>query len=121
MIDRVRLTAAAKVQLATLKKRTGIGHYNAICRHALCLSLSNDLALPDEDFNFIGGVEIDWRTFTGGYELLYLNLLVCRVESDGGTPNENEVKKACVSHLHRGLSYLASKTDEHLIETLISK
>ena len=38
MIERVKLTAAAKQQLITLKRKTGIEHYNTICRHALVLS-----------------------------------------------------------------------------------
>ena len=38
MIDRIRLTATAKNQLITLKRKTGLQHYNSFCRHALCLS-----------------------------------------------------------------------------------
>lgn len=118
MIDRIRLTAAAKIQLSTLKRKTGIEHYNSICRHALCVSLANASMPPEEDFNFNGGVEIDWRIFTGGHEALYLNLILLRIQQDGVDANLETVRKACACHLHRGLSYLASKEDSYLMDAL---
>lgn len=118
MIDRIRLTAAAKTQLSTLKRKTGMEHYNSICRHALCLSLAEPSMLPDEDFNYNGGVEIDWRVFTGGFEDLYLNLLLCRLQQDGYAISAENVKSLCASHLHRGLSYLAGKHDDYLMDVL---
>ncbi|WP_082781463.1 DNA sulfur modification protein DndE [Pseudomonas azotoformans] len=118
MIDRIRLTAAAKIQLSTLKRKTGMEHYNSICRHALCLSLAEASVPPDEEFSFNGGVEIDWRVFTGGHENLYLNLLLYRLQQDGCIANSESLKKVCISHLHRGLSYLAGKDDEYLAESV---
>lgn len=73
---------------------------------------------PDEELSFNGGVEIDWRVFTGGYEELYLNLLLCRIQKDGGLISAESLKKACASHLHRGLSYLAGKGDEYLEDAI---
>lgn len=116
MIDRIRLTAAAKIQLSTLKRKTGIEHYNSICRHALCVSLANPSMPPEEEFNFNGGIEIDWRVFTGGYEMLYLNLLLLRVQHDGEVANAESIKKICADHLHRGLSYLVGRSDDYLGE-----
>ncbi|POA57762.1 MULTISPECIES: DNA sulfur modification protein DndE [Pseudomonas] len=108
MIDRIRLTAAAKNQLSTLKRRTGIEHYNSICRHALCLSLRHSSMPPNENFNFAGGLEIDWRTLTGGNEDLYVNLvlssLLCSGDGEG-----IEVKDILVRHIHRGLSLMMSQ------------
>ena len=118
MIDRIRLTAAAKIQLSTLKRKTGIEHYNSICRYAFCLSLAESSIPPEEELNFNGGVEIDWRVFTGGYEELFLNILLCRLQTDGIAVSAENIKKACASHLHRGLSYLASKGDEYLADTI---
>lgn len=118
MIDRIRLTAAAKIQLSTLKRKTGIEHYNSICRHALCVSLANPSMPPEEDFNFNGGIEIDWRTFTGGSEELYLNFLLLRVRMDGGVADMENVRRVCSFHLHRGLSYLAGKSDDYLLSTI---
>lgn len=112
MIDRLRLTAAARNQLINLKRKTGIEHYNALCRHALCLSLSNPTLPPEENYNFNGGFEIDWRTFTGGNELLYLNLMLVRLLSDNLPTDVETVRQMLNRHLHRGLSYMASKNDE---------
>lgn len=78
-MERVKLTSAARNQLSTIKRRTGIEHNNAICRHALCISLANPSVPPNENFSFSGGLEIDWRTLTGGQEDLYTNLLIIRL------------------------------------------
>lgn len=118
MIDRIRLTAAAKIQLSTLKRKTGIEHYNSICRHALCVSLANPSMPPEEDFNFTSGIEIDWRVFTGGHEDIYLNLLLLRASVDGVSCNSESVKKICAVHLHRGLSYLSARSDDYLSQSL---
>lgn len=112
MIDRLRLTAAAKNQLITLKRKTGIEHYNTLCRHALCLSLANSTIPPDEEFNFNGGIDIDWRTFTGNNENLYLNLMLLRLIDDGLSTDTANIRKMTYSHIHRGLSYLASRSEQ---------
>jgi len=108
LIERVRLTAAAKQQLSTLKRRTGIEHYNVIGRHALCASLANKNKVPSEALLFSGGVEIDWKTFAGDAESTLTNLLIIRTLADEGDAGPLAVRKVLHAHLHRGLSYLAS-------------
>jgi DNA sulfur modification protein DndE len=108
LIERVRLTAAAKQQLSTLKRRTGIEHYNVICRHALCASLANKTKVPSESLLFNGGLEIDWKTFAGDAETTLTNLLIIRALADAGNAGATAVRATLHSHLHRGLSYLAS-------------
>ncbi|MEO9332438.1 DNA sulfur modification protein DndE [Pseudomonas guguanensis] len=115
MIDRIRLTAAAKIQLSTLKRKTGIEHYNSICRHALCISLANPSIPPSEELNFNGGLEIDWRVFAGGNDELYLNLIMSRAVADGLGCSIENIRRVCASHLHRGLSYLVGKDDDYLV------
>ncbi|HEJ2265354.1 DNA sulfur modification protein DndE [Pseudomonas aeruginosa] len=107
MIDRIRLTASAKTQLSTLKRRTGIDHYNALCRHALCVSLANDSQPPEENLNFNGGLEIDWKVLSGGNEELYLNLIYSKY----GKISDSELKRILTAHFHRGLSYMVVKDD----------
>ena len=111
MIERVKLSAAAKQQLTTLKRRTGIEHYNTICRHALALSLSNPAIAPVENFQFTNGLEIDWDVFAGDRGDTYLNLLIVRALQDVGKCSPEVVRQTLSSHLHRGLSYLASRKD----------
>lgn len=115
MIERIRLNAAARNQLATLKRRTGIEHNNAICRHALCISLANPSVPPEETFSTGGGVEIDWRTFTGGQDALYLNLLAVRLSSERRRVTEELIRQTLLLHVHRGLSYLVSRREDDLL------
>lgn len=114
MIERVKLTAVAKQQLTTLKRRTGIDHYNTICRHALALSLSNPAVAPVENLQFANGLEIDWDVFAGGCGDTYLNLLIVRALQDVGECSPAVVRQTLSSHLHRGLSYLTSKKDSEI-------
>lgn len=120
-LDRIRLTATAKHQLIALKRKTGIEYYNSLCRHAFCVSLANPSVPPRETFNFNGGIEIDWRTFSGGNEALYLNLLLARLHHDGLTLDETTVRQMLALHLHRGLSYLSSRKEDDLLMTLSSE
>lgn len=117
-MERVKLTYAARNQLVTIKRRTGIEHYNAICRHALCISLANPSVPPNENFSFSGGLEIDWRTLTGGQENLYTNLLIVRLLSEGTGVSEESIRQAFLLHVHRGLSYLVARREEDLLAEL---
>lgn len=118
MMERVKLTAAAKNQLMTLRRRTGIEHNNSLCRHALCISLANPSVPPVENLSFGGGIEIDWRTLTGGEEALYYNLLLVRLVSEGKRATSDQIRQALVQHVHRGLSYLVSRRDDDLLVEL---
>jgi DNA sulfur modification protein DndE len=114
-MERVKLTATARNQLATIKRRTGIEHNNAICRHALCISLANPSVPPDENFAFAGGLEIDWRTLTGGQDDLYTNLLIVRLLTEGKRVSEETIRQAFLLHVHRGLSYLVARREDDLL------
>jgi len=106
LIDRVKLTAAAKQQLSTLKRRTGIEHYNVIGRHALCASLANKTKVPEEMLQYSGGLEIEWKTFAGEAEATFTNILILRAVEELGNSSPATVRKVLQTHLHRGLGYL---------------
>ncbi len=110
IIDRVKISAAAKQQLSTLKKRTGIEHYNVICRHALCESLANESKVPNENIQFTGGIEIDWKVFAGESDDTLLNVLISRTLIDECDCSAPSIRKTLTGHIHRGLGYLASKS-----------
>ena len=114
MIERVKLTAAGKQQLINLKRRTGIEHYNTICRHALVVSLNNPANAPIENLQFANGIEIDWEVFCGGHGHTYLNLLIARASQEGVKPSESNIRQLLSSHLHRGLSYLSSRNENEI-------
>ena len=79
MIETVKVSEKAKLQLITLKKRTGIHNWNTLCRWALALSLKEQSPPPDEVINADSNVEMTWKTFTGGKDRQYLNLLILNV------------------------------------------
>jgi DNA sulfur modification protein DndE len=108
MIERVKLSATAKQQLITMKRRTGIEHYNIICRHALMLSMASDNTLPAENHSMSGGLEIDWRVFAGDAADTYLNLLAMRAKLDRGVVTPETIRSTLTAHVHRGLSLLVS-------------
>jgi DNA sulfur modification protein DndE len=118
LIERVKLTAAAKQQLSTLKRRSGIEHYNVICRHALCVSLSNPTKVPSEALQYSGGLEIDWKTFSGEADATLMNLLIVRSVADEGEISSVAVRKVLQSHLHRGLAYLTSDPNSLVISRI---
>jgi DNA sulfur modification protein DndE len=111
IIERVRISAAGRQQLITLKRRTSVEHYNVLCRHALCASLTNPSCPPEENIPLGGGLEIDWKTLTGNAEDTYLNLLITRCLIDEGQVSADAVRRTLLRHLHRGLSYLVSRPD----------
>ena len=108
IIERVKISAAGKQQLSTLKRRTGIEHYNVICRHALCASLANATKVPPEALQYSGGLEIDWKTFAGEAESTLTNLLIARAIVEEGDASPIHLRGVVQSHVHRGLSYLMS-------------
>ena len=108
IIERVKISAAGKQQLSTLKRRTGIEHYNVICRHALCASLANATKVPPEALQYSGGLEIDWKTFAGEAESTLTNLLIARAIVEDGDSSPIYLRNLLQSHVHRGLSYLMS-------------
>lgn len=110
MIETVKISEKAKLQLITLKKRTGIQNWNTLCRWALCLSLNENSNPPDEVINADSNVEMTWKTFTGGKENLYLNLIILRAQKDNIKIDKSDLNKYFKLHLHRGISYLNSST-----------
>src|SRR5690349_20893710 len=106
MIDTVKVSEKAKIQLVTLKRRTGVQNWNVICRWAFCLSLAEPSCPPDENIVTDSSVEMSWRTFTGGREELYWALLVSRVLRDKVSTEKEALAKYFKLHLHRGIAYL---------------
>jgi len=106
MIETVRISPAAREQLITLKRRTGLRHWNELGRWALCRSLAEPMRTPDVPIATEGGIEIDWRTFAGRLADLYIDLLRQRCIADGLSPDTPTVQRQLTLHLHRGIGYL---------------
>jgi DNA sulfur modification protein DndE len=106
MIETVRISPAAKDQLITLKRRTGLKHWNELGRWALCRSLAEPTRPPNVPIPTEGGIEIEWRTFAGRASDLYLDLLRQRCVADELKPDSRTVQRQLLLHLHRGIGYL---------------
>jgi DNA sulfur modification protein DndE len=112
MIETVKVSEKAKVQLITLKRRTGIQNWNVICRWAFCMSLAEKSPPPNEDVVADSSVEMTWKTFSGGKEDLYMGLLLLKAKKDGIQYDEAKINNYFKLHLHRGISYLNGSSTE---------
>ena len=83
MIETVRISEKGKHQLMSLKRRTGIGNWNTLCRWAFCLSLSEKSEPPQENIQDSNSIEMTWKTFAGAQEDVYLALLISRAKKAG--------------------------------------
>jgi DNA sulfur modification protein DndE len=119
MIETVRVSEKAKIQLITLKRRTGIQNWNVLCRWALCSSLAENSEPPYEDIPSDSSIEMTWKTFSGGEEELYLALIQLRANKAGIPLDKERVNKYFRLHLHRGISYLVGNPKMNKIEDLI--
>lgn len=112
MIETVRVSEKAKIQLITLKRRMGIENWNVLCRWAFCTSIREKKLLPNENIITDSSIEMTWKTFAGGDDDLYLALLFQRAKQDGINLDKQSINQYFKLHLHRGISYLNNhKTD----------
>lgn len=118
-IENIRLSEKAKTQLITMKRRTGIQHWNVLCRWAYCLSLAQATRPPDENIPADSSVEMTWKTFSGGAEGVYWGMLLVRAEQDGVPLDKAALNHYFRLHLHRGISYLSGANGPQDLEGLI--
>ena len=114
MIETVRVSEKARIQLITLKRRKGIPNWNVLCRWALCLSLAEKTIPPHEDVVTDSSIEMTWKTFSGGKDDLYMGLLLLRAKKDGIPFDESKISNYFKLHLHRGISYLNAAPTESI-------
>ncbi len=104
-ITQVRLCEQDRNRLIRLKAKTGIKHWNVLCRWAFCVSLAEPtrptLQVPTDT-----ALEIGWETFGGPYQEVYLALLKARCHRDGAELDAATLAAHLRAHLHRGIGYL---------------
>lgn len=66
-IEVVRVSDRGKEILIKIKKRTGLQHWNEICRIALCHSLIDPNFPSKLTESSDNAVEIEWKTFAGSF------------------------------------------------------
>lgn len=120
-LDNIRLSAAARDKLVTLKRYTGIQHWNVLCRWAFCLSLSEPGRPARADIAADSNVEMSWRTFAGaeGEEILWA-ALKARCRQDGLPTDDASLAYEFRLHLHRGIGYLSTPGKVKSLSDLLS-
>lgn len=118
-IEHIHLSQQAKEQLMRLKRTTGIGSWNVLCRWALCVSLAEATAPASKRIPADSNVEMTWRVFGGALGHVYLALVKERCERDGLGTEEATVAQQFRLHLHRGIAYLAANRRLRCIEDLV--
>lgn len=106
-VEHVRVSAKGKDILIKVKRRTGLEHWNEICRVALCRSLSN--LTPPTTGEKVGEstIDMDWKTFAGPYQQEFTSLLLVRAHKDGiDFLNNERFAEYFRAHLERGISML---------------
>jgi len=107
-VDHIRISSKGKETLIKLKKRTGIAHWNQLCRLALCRSL-HLATKPTLSGPLDTAIKIDWKTFAGQYDSVFSALLLIRASRDGVRVDAPEELTSYVrAHLERGISTLNS-------------
>ena len=105
-IEHIRLAQTARDQLVTLKRRTGIAHWNVLCRWALCRSLAEPAPPPAVKLVLDSSVEMNWRVFAGDQGDVLWALVRFRCHIDGLDLDEETLANQFRLHLHRGIGYL---------------
>jgi DNA sulfur modification protein DndE len=105
-IEHIRLSQTARDQLVTLKRRTGIAHWNVLCRWALCRSLAEPAPPPAVKLVLDSSVEMTWRVFAGDQGDVLWALIRFRCHIDGLDLDEETLANQFRLHLHRGIGYL---------------
>ena len=105
-IEHIRLSRGARDQLITLKRRTGITHWNVLCRWAFCRSLAEDSPPPAAKIPADSNLEMTWKVFAGAHGEELWALLRQRCHADGLPLDEDTLALQFRLHLHRGIGYL---------------
>lgn len=105
-IEYIRLSRAARDQLITLKRRTGIMHWNVLCRWAFCRSLAEAALPPAARLPADSNVEMTWKVFAGAHGDELWALLRQRCHADGLPLDDDTLATQFRLHLHRGIGYL---------------
>jgi DNA sulfur modification protein DndE len=106
-VEAVRVSERGRDILIKLKRRTGIEHWNVLCRWALTESLSK--GEPPEHSDSIGdsNIEIKWATFGGEYSEIYSTLIHhLHAGIEGMT-----ISEFLRAHIERGLLLLQLRED----------
>lgn len=119
-LKQFRLSTQGKEQSIRLKTRTGIPHWNTICRWAFCLSLAEPTPPTPIEIPADSNVELSWEVFGGDFHEVYDALLLERCLRDGLETTPDSLARQFRLHLHRGIGYLATPNKIRSISDLVA-
>ena len=119
IVHAVRVDERAKIQLTTLKRRTGVKNWNVLCRWALCVSLAESSMPADQEIGTLSNVEMSWSTFAGSFADIYEAILTAWCEAHGIPQTADALAEQFRLHLHRGISYLVGSEHTRTLGGLI--
>ena len=120
IIKQIRLSNQSKDKLARLKGKTGIKHWNVLCRWAFCYSLSENTVPTDIEIVLDSNLEMSWYTFAGEFSDLYDALLIVWCIEKRIEPTSENLQKYFKLHLERGISYLSGTNFIKELDDLIN-
>jgi DNA sulfur modification protein DndE len=106
IVDHVRVSQRSRDILMTMKRRTGIEHWNVLCRWALFDSLANPNKPVSQSASPESNIDMTWEVFGGESAGVIVALLVQRAKTDGVKLVKPELAAYFRSHLERGISQL---------------
>jgi DNA sulfur modification protein DndE len=105
-VDRVRVSQRSRDVLLTMKRRTGIEHWNVLCRWALLDSLANPNKPVAPGNSPESNIDMTWDVFAGDLSDYLAAAFAIRATKDGVKPIKTEVAAYFRSHLERGILQL---------------
>jgi len=106
-VETVRVSARGREILIKMKRRTGLAHWNELCRVAICRSLANRAPPQSQSGGGESSVEMEWKTFAGGVGSELSALILLRAMADGiDVHSRDALANYFRSHLERGISSL---------------
>jgi DNA sulfur modification protein DndE len=110
-LERIRVSQRSRDTLVTLKRRTGIEHWNVLCRWAFLDSLANpNKPVPAKNLPE-SNLEMHWDVFAGDLAGYLLATLIIRASKDGVKPAKLDMAEYFRSHLERGIMQLHGAAD----------
>ena len=119
-VEEVRVSVRGKDILLKLKRKTGLKHWNELCRIAVCLSFQH-ASIPSRPAIGEIGIRMDWRTFGGSQSDELIALIILRSSKDGLLDDKSfPLPEQFRAHLERGISMLSDVSDLHELSTIVS-
>lgn len=116
-VETLRISQRGKEILTRLKRKTGVEHWNVLCRWALAESLANSKPPSNGPSDQNSGVDIKWETFGGVYSDVYALMVYAHAVREFGSVENVNLAEYVRAHLERGLLSIQNRRDlEHLVE-----